>query len=103
MDDYNIFELEEYVNVQLVGTHNMVLVVNPIFKLSRYAIAEGIFESKLASEAGCSMSDGNVYKLYFSDDNIIYVHCNGVYAYFGTQIAHNQENDIRDGGTYYGI
>lgn len=88
MKDYNNIELEAYVNVSLIGTHNSVIVVNPIFKWSRRSIYEGIFESNLASKAGCSMLNGNTYK-FGIDDNSLYVHCEGEYAYFGTEIANS--------------
>ena len=85
--EFNGLKLEENVKVELIGTHNNISVSNLLFKWSRRSIYEGIFESSLAEKASCSMHNGNTYKLHIND-TIMYVHCDGEYACFGTSIEH---------------
>jgi len=89
MEDYRIFEIEYDAKVELVSTHNEFMINNPLLKVARRSISEGIFESKLAEEANCPMWNGNLYRLYYDNDNYIYIHCEDEYAYFGTDIIRN--------------
>jgi len=91
MEDYRIFELEDSTKVELIGTQNKYHILDPLFKLTRSSISEGIFESKLAERAGCDMTNGNLYIIYSNNYShqsyfFMYIHCDDEYMYFGTHI-----------------
>lgn len=87
---YDIIFIDDNTEVECVGGNYEWILVDVWFKMSRYSISEGIFESKLASRAGVIMRDGNVYSLNIYG-KIMYIYIDKEYAYFGTSICANPD------------
>ena len=84
----------ENVRTILIGTRNKYLIQDPLFKISRKSISEGIFESLLATTANADMENGNTYLLYnskyqmmnYNNHTPVYIHCDGEYMYIGLNL-----------------
>lgn len=88
--NYDIIKISDDSKVLLIGVNNRYKVSDVWFKISRYSISEGIFESKLAVAAYVDIADGNAYKIVTKNNKIVYLHAVGEYLYIGGSIDINE-------------